>query len=559
MNSKTPAREYTAIMHTVRTVATMLLLIMSATCLMIYTGGVYIADSYVWVSLPLSLVLLLVAVVQAFWKPYTKRVVSIVFSLTFILGACMVTLLTGFSTLVYLTWVGVELMVIMYFSLRRAILDYLVLVACLYIWLGLHLSHHHRADVLTHYAAALSVGILAGLFASVWRLTNNSIHQLEITNAKEDVEHSQLTSLVNSMADGVIAVNSNAKVALYNAAALNVLDLNSSMKGKSLDRFISLVDKDQQPVDIEKLVRDTKLATVSRDYRIKYSDGSFANLYLSIAPVHLGYGQKGSQGFVLLMRDITREKSLEEERDEFISVVSHELRTPIAISEGNISNAQLMASKSGDIDKIKASLDEAHNQIVFLADMINDLATLSRAERGKLVLEVEDIDVEKLVADLTTNYKHDADAKGLSITSEIKGKLKPMSSSKLYVREVLQNFITNAIKYTEKGSVKITASQNSKGTIFEVQDTGIGISKSDQERVYDKFFRSEDFRTRQNSGTGMGLYVTMKLTRLLHADIDLDSELNKGSTFQIVIPDIKPEQAAVQNAAMAATAPASVG
>jgi signal transduction histidine kinase len=191
--------------------------------------------------------------------------------------------------------------------------------------------------------------------------------------------------------------------------------------------------------------------------------------------------------------------------------------------------------------------------------MINDLATLSRAERGKLVLEVEDIDVEKLVADLTTNYKHDADAKGLSITSEIKGKLKPMSSSKLYVREVLQNFITNAIKYTEKGSVKITASQNSKGTIFEVQDTGIGISKSDQERVYDKFFRSEDFRTRQNSGTGMGLYVTMKLTRLLHADIDLDSELNKGSTFQIVIPDIKPEQAAVQNAAMATTAPASVG
>jgi PAS domain S-box-containing protein len=492
-----------------------------------------------------------VAVVLGFWRPYTKRVVSIVFSLTFILGACMVTLLTGFSTLVYLTWVAVEVMVIMYFSLRRAVLDYMILIACLYLWLALHLSHHHRADVLTHYAAALGVGILAGLFASVWRLTNKSIHQLEITNAKEDVERSQLNSLVNSMADGVIAVDTTAKVALYNAAALNVLDLNSSMKGKALKRFVSLVDKDQQPVDVVKLVLDTKLATVSRDYRIKYSDGSFANLYLSIAPVHLGYGQKGSQGFVLLLRDITREKSLEEERDEFISVVSHELRTPIAISEGNISNAQVMAEKTGDMDKIKASLEEAHNQIVFLADMINDLATLSRAERGKLVLEVEDIDVEKLVTDLTTNYKHDADAKGLGITSSVKGKLTPLSSSKLYVREVLQNFITNAIKYTEKGSVTITASQNDKGTVFEVSDTGIGISKSDQERVYDKFFRSEDFRTRQNSGTGMGLYVTMKLTRLLHADIDLESELNKGSTFRIAIPNVKPEEAAKENAAAA--------
>jgi len=79
-----------------------------------------------------------------------------------------------------------------------------------------------------------------------------------------------------------------------------------------------------------------------------------ANLYLSIAPVYLGYGQKGDRGFVLLMRDITKEKSLEEERDEFISVVSHELRTPIAITEGNISNAQFIAKKSGDITESKS-------------------------------------------------------------------------------------------------------------------------------------------------------------------------------------------------------------
>jgi signal transduction histidine kinase len=87
--------------------------------------------------------------------------------------------------------------------------------------------------------------------------------------------------------------------------------------------------------------------------------------------------------------------------------------------------------------------------------------------------------------------------------------------------------------------VTIAAKQRDKAVLFEVSDTGIGISKSDQERVFDKFFRSEDFRTRQTNGTGLGLYVTAKLARLIHADINLKSDLNKGSTFSILIPDIK--------------------
>jgi signal transduction histidine kinase len=304
-----------------------------------------------------------------------------------------------------------------------------------------------------------------------------------------------------------------------------------------------LVDKDQQDVDIVELVTGSKQANVSRDYRIRYTDGSFANLYLSVAPVHLGYGKEGNHGYVLMLRDITREKSLEEERDEFISVVSHELRTPIAISEGNISNAQLIVDKGGDMKQVKDTLQQAHSQVVFLADMINDLATLSRAERGKLDVEVEEIDVNGLMQDLLNNYQADAKAKGLVLKSAVDDRLPPLSSSRLYVREVLQNFITNAIKYTEKGSVTLSAEPTGSGIRFAVSDTGIGISRSDQERVFDKFFRSEDFRTRQNNGTGLGLYVTMKLTRLIHADIDVQSELNKGSTFTITIPNMKPLKA----------------
>jgi signal transduction histidine kinase len=114
-----------------------------------------------------------------------------------------------------------------------------------------------------------------------------------------------------------------------------------------------------------------------------------------------------------------------------------------------------------------------------------------------------------------------------------------LQSSKLYVREILQNFITNAIKYTESGSVTLHAKPVKQGVQFAVSDTGIGISKTDQERVFDKFFRSEDFHTRAQSGTGLGLYVTVKLSRLVHAEIDLESTPGKGSTFTVTVPNLR--------------------
>lgn len=341
------------------------------------------------------------------------------------------------------------------------------------------------------------------------------------------------------MADGVLALDKHLEIALYNGAALNVLDLNSSIEGQSIDKILHPIDKNNQPVDIAEYIRSIKTPTTNRDLRLKYEDGSVISLYLNVAPVYQGYGRDNSGGYVLQLRDITREKSLEEERDEFISVVSHELRTPIAITEGNISNAQLIANKTGDIKQIKQTLGEAHRQILFLADMINDLATLSRAERGKLTVEIEAINARNLVLELQDSYMSQARTKGLALKTEIDPQLELLQSSKLYVREVLQNFITNALKYTEEGSITIGAKAAQGGVIFTVSDTGIGISKSDQEKVFDKFFRSEDFRTRQTNGTGMGLYVTMKLARLLHAEISVESELNHGSTFTIAIPNLK--------------------
>jgi PAS domain S-box-containing protein len=501
-----------------------------------------IRQAFLWACLPLAGALTILGMLEAFWNPYTQPKVSAYVTTYMVIGAPLSVLVLGFSTMIFMGWTLLIMVTVIFFGIRRAAVGYGLMVASLFTWLNIHAVDHTRADVLAYGFSALAVGILCLLVMNVWRLANDSVHSMEEAHEKQDLEHSQLTSLINSMADGVIAVDATTKIILYNAAALNLLDINSSMQGKEVHDFVHITNEKGEDVDLKALILATKTPAVNRDYSVQYADGSGANLYLSIAPVHLGYGKGGEHGFVLILRDITREKSLEEERDEFISVVSHELRTPIAITEGEISNAQLMAEKSKSSDAIKNALDEAHNQVLFLADMINDLSTLSRAERGVLKLETEDIVVSDLLKELDSNYQKQANEKGLKLAAHLPKEKLVLHSSKLYVREVLQNFITNSIKYTQKGTVTFTAkAHGTDGVEFSVKDTGIGISKQDQKRVFEKFFRSEDFRTRATNGTGLGLYVTSKLIKLLDAEVTVESQLNKGSMFTVVVPNRKLE------------------
>lgn len=359
----------------------------------------------------------------------------------------------------------------------------------------------------------------------------------------DNIEHQQLRALINSMPDGVIATDEVGRIKMCNGAALNILDSNTDLEGVYIGNLLKLLDANRQPIDGTRLVVDTKTQTISRDFLLRYSDGSLVNIYLSIAPVKPNYGNQNQQsGFVILVRDITHEKSLEDERNEFVSVVSHELRTPVSIAEGNLSNATIIIDRDGDLPKIKSAVQQAHDQILFLSSLINDLSTLSRAENGTLDVNYVSINVHQLLTNLGQNYQPSVEKKNLLLHIEIDPSLELLHSSSLYVREILQNFITNAIKYTEKGSITIGAKPAPGGVIFTISDSGIGISKPDQEHIFNKFFRSEDFRTRKNSGTGLGLYVTRKLARMIGAQISVESTLDKGSTFNIFIPNLNEAQ-----------------
>lgn len=351
--------------------------------------------------------------------------------------------------------------------------------------------------------------------------------------ASGQLDHSRLISLINSISDGFLAVNSNGMIELSNGVALGILNTNS-LEGKSINNAMPLSDPRGTKQDFFALV-GRQSSFVSRDFGIHYPDGTMISLYLSISAVRAFFGGENKGGYVVLFRDITESKSIEEERDEFISVVSHELRTPIAIAEGSISNAAFLASKQQLSDSITQSINAAHQQIVFLGSLVNDLAMLSRADRGKLALSAEEFDISQLINELAKDYAQQIQKKGLSFVVEPSKGL-TVTTSKLYVREILQNFITNSIKYTEKGSIVLKAVKTADGVNLSVADTGIGIGQNEQAKLFTKFFRSEDWRVKQSSGTGLGLYVSSKLARLIGGKITMSSKLNEGSTFNLHIP-----------------------
>jgi two-component system phosphate regulon sensor histidine kinase PhoR len=369
------------------------------------------------------------------------------------------------------------------------------------------------------------------------KLTANSEKDLEKTRTEEEKQRDRLDALVNSMAEGVLSITKDGLVRLQNAAVLSVLDTNVRLVGKHIDDVLNLVDGENKPVKIKDILKNTHKIMERTDLRHKFNSDDSMNLKIQISPIRSNFGDaaESDQDYVMLISDITKQKSLDEERDEFISVVSHELRTPVATAEGSIGNLVFMQEKGvADQETAKTLAKDAHQKIVFLASMINDLATLSRAEHGTAD-EVEEVDISALCQDLYEKYREQAKQKGLVLNLDVSSKLPNVLQSRLYLEETLQNFLNNALKYTEKGSITIRAHITKAGVECSISDTGMGISASDQKKLFEKFFRSEDWRIRETGGTGLGLYVVKKLTAKMGVKVKVKSRLNHGSSFSIIL------------------------
>lgn len=445
----------------------------------------------------------------------------------------------GFSPPFLMAWAILIMFSHIYFSKRgftislSALIVTLIFAATIF---GASLNEFLNAAMTSTIAVAVA---LVAIYINGRK--EEEAQQAEKSHLKEQIERDNTLTLINNLTDAIAGVNHNGAIETYNAAFLNLIDINALPADRSIDKVLTVTDENDKPISVKKLLKAATSVTINDSLRL-IVDNEPLRLELTYSPIR-GVSTKDNDkpGYMLILRDVTKSKSLEEERDEFISVVSHELRTPIAITEGAIDNAQLIFTKdSTKTEMVKSSLSMAHEQIVFLSKMVNDLSTLSRAERG-VADEAELIDVTELAHTLHSEYSPEAATKKLRLNLQTKGDLGHVKASRLYLQELLQNFITNAIKYTKEGSIDLIIERNDDTLHFAVKDTGIGISRTDLKKIFEKFYRSEDYRTRETGGTGLGLYVAQKLSKKLGCHIDVKSRLNHGSTFSFELPASKDE------------------
>lgn len=384
-------------------------------------------------------------------------------------------------------------------------------------------------DFLSSLLAVISLDLVFLLF-----LFDQKKNQNTLIEAQKNIihEHEKVLAIINSIREAIVSVDIKGNIELYNSAALDFFDTNASLIGKNINNILKLTTLDGKTFNLKKVLVKNKSLFSRNDLSFSLGEEKIrVEIELvAVSDVFLTKERLKDKKYILMIRDITKQETLDEERDEFISVVSHELRTPVTIAEGAISNLSLAIGKDMPKQVLSKNADITHEQVKFLATMINDLSTLSRAERGVGDKFVE-LNIKDLGQKILEKYHKNADEKGLNLELVMDNNLPSIKTSELYLEELLQNLITNALKYTKEGEIKISITNNEKNIRFMVEDTGIGISKSDQKKIFDKFYRSEDYRTRETGGTGLGLYVSSKLADKLDTKIELSSKLNHGSKF----------------------------
>jgi len=466
----------------------------------------------------------------------SKPIDAIFMSLFNILALLFVLFVSGFLSAFLAVWILLLVAADVRFGQKGFIFSFFTLALSGILTIYLYPDITPVSERLEIVQGILIVGAIGYVIARIRSATLSEKSELVKSRKEEVYQRERLLALVNSMGDAVIAVDQDGVIKVYNSTLLSLLDTNVDLNGKKIDQVLKLVDANNHPVNIfaEALQKQTVFSRSDLTYKFNTSDQ--IKLYINVAPILPSYQSiAGEKGFIFILRDITKEKTLEEQRDEFVSVVSHELRTPVTIAEGNMSNIQFMINRGADMQTISSAAKDAHEQIVYLAKLVNDLATLAKAERGTGG-ELEMTDINLMLKGFYDEFSPQADKKGLKFILDSPVQLPQVTTNKLYLQEILQNIITNALKYTQKGSVTLHAQISNDNLIIAIIDTGIGISNTDKHRIFEKFYRSEDYRTRESSGTGLGLYVCKKLAEKLDYKIDFQSELNKGSTFSVTIP-----------------------
>lgn len=365
--------------------------------------------------------------------------------------------------------------------------------------------------------------------------------------------------IISSIEDGVVLIDAQGTILSFNPGAEKITGWTAK-DAASLNFAVVLqfVNKDGEPYpEIDNPVMKVfKEAKVVRDNQVELLTSSKKRIAIFISCSPLIDSDGVVEGAVAVFRDVSKERSEESQRAEFISTASHEMRTPVAAIEGYL--ALSMNDAVCKIDtKAREYLNKAHSSTQHLGKLFQDLLTAAKSEDGRLTNHPVVTDMNAFLKELADSLRFAAEKKGLLTEFLLSsgGKEQTGTAGKtiqpLYyaqvdpdrMREVITNLFDNAVKYTENGKITLALTGNEKVVQISIKDTGPGIPAEDLPHLFQKFYRVDNSSTRTVGGTGLGLFICRKIVELYSGRIWAESALGSGSTFYINLPRLSAGQA----------------
>ncbi len=326
-----------------------------------------------------------------------------------------------------------------------------------------------------------------------------------------------LNVIISSIKEGLIVINMEEKIAIMNDSFREIFK-NGEIKGKNYWEVVREPGFEEIIDSVKKNKKD-----LTREIRINDRDFICSAAFL----------EKYNE-IVVTLHEITEIKKTERIKKDFISNVSHELRTPLTAIKGFIET--LLGTTK---DENKRYLEIIERQTDRLINIVKDLLKLSELEdieKGKIKVNYSKVDLKNLVSNVFSFYEKQIAEKGLKPIVDIKKNVPKIKADPFKLEQLFINLIENAIKYTEKGEIRINARKENKSVLIKVSDTGIGIAGKHFSRIFERFYVVDKSRSRESGGTGLGLSIVKHIVQLHNGDIKVESKLGKGTNFIIVLP-----------------------
>jgi len=359
---------------------------------------------------------------------------------------------------------------------------------------------------------------------------------VEVRFRRIAAERDQLREILMNLADPVLAIDSFGEVVLANTSAERLLDIHTSDEAHPIFEQLA---RCQDLIGILTETRKRKTCTQKNgEVAVASPDGKerfFRVSCRTLATQQHAVG--GERGAVAVLTDISNLKAIQKRNAEFVSSVSHEMKTPLSSIRAYV---ELLVDGEAEDDATREEfLGVINNQADRLQRLIDNLLNLARIEAGVVAVNKSPQSLNERLAEAVRVLEPTAEQKQIRLTTEFSELYLGVLGDRDMLLQAAINLISNALKYTHSGgSVTVRSRLNDKEVIFEVEDTGVGLSPDDCRRVFEKFYRVKKDRE-MAQGTGLGLALVKHIVEDVHGGrIEVESELGHGSTFRVILPGL---------------------